>query len=183
MKRLAGFIILVLAVALPAIAFDIHIDYDRWARMTTFKTIAWMPTEETSVLDSSALMHDRIKSVIMAHVLSGRLTEDNEDPDLYITYHTDEKEALRVDTHYWGYGYPSSWYWDPYWGGGQTTTSVCTFMQGTLVVDIWDAREKTLVWRGTAVGLVQKNPESNAKQVEKALKKMTKKWDKMKPGF
>ncbi len=183
MKKFFGLVIAILIVALPAIALDIHIDYDRWARMTAFKTIAWMDSEETSVLDSSELMHNRIKGIIMGHMLSGRLTEDTEDPDLYITYHTNEEEALRVDPHYWGYGYPGSWYWDPFWGGGYSTTSVNTYTRGTLIIDIWDAREKTLVWRGTAIGLVHENPDKDAKQIEKALKKMTKKWNKMKPGF
>lgn len=183
MKKLAGLIALLLIAAVPATAIDIHIDYDRWARFTTFKTIAWMPSEETSVLDSSKLMHDQIRLIIMNQMTAGRLTEVTDDPDLYVTYHTNEQEATRVDTHYWGYGYPSSWYWDPYWGGRQTTTTVSTYTQGTLVVDIWNAREKTLVWRGTALDLVSSNPESNAKQIEKALKKMAKKWNKMKPGF
>ena len=69
-----------------------------------------MPSEDTSVLDSSELMHNQIRLIIMNQMTAGRLTEVTEDPDLYVTYHTNEKEALRVDTNYWGYGYPGSWH-------------------------------------------------------------------------
>jgi hypothetical protein len=174
--------LVVLLCALPAAAQQIHIDYDRWARFTTFKTVAWADTDETSVLVSSPLMHERIKSAIMAQFTAGRLSEDTENPDLYVTYHTNEREALRIDTHYWGYGYPSSWYWDPYWGPVGTTT-VRSYTQGTFVIDVWNAEEETLVWRGVAIGTVSQNPEKNAKKIEKAIKKMYKRWQKMKPGF
>lgn len=182
MRRVTGLGFVVLLAALPAVALEIHIDYDRWARFTTFKTVAWAPTEETSVVDTSPMMHERIKSAIMTQFTAGRLSEDSENPDLYVTYHTNEREALRVDTHYWGYGYPSSWYWDPYWGSA-TTTSVRTYTQGTFIIDVWNAEEETLVWRGVAIAAVSPNPEKNAKTIEKAIKKMYKKWQKMKPGF
>ena len=89
----------------------------------------------------------------------------------------------QLDINYWGYGYPSHWYWDPYWGGGSTTTTVRTYTQGTFIIDIWDAKEGTIVWRGTAVAAVSENPEKNLKKMEKAVRKMVKKWRKMKPGF
>jgi hypothetical protein len=174
--------VVALLLATPASAQEIHIDYDRWARFTTFKTIAWVPSEDTSVLDTSPLMHERIKNAIMTQFTAGRLTEDNENPDLYVTYHTNEREALRIDTHHWGYRYPSSWYWDPYWGSVGTTT-VRSYTQGTFVIDVWNAKEETLVWRGVAIATVSQNPEKNAKKIEKAIKKMHKRWQKMKPGF
>jgi hypothetical protein len=183
MMRTVGAVLAVLLVAVPAAAQQIHVDYDRWARFSAFRTIAWAPTEETSMLDTSPPMHERIRDMIMAEVTAGRLTIDNEDPDLYITYHTAEKEALQVNTHHWGYGYPSNWYWDPHWGAAVSTTTVRTYTQGTFIIDIWDAREKTIVWRGTAVATVSENPEKNLKRMQKAVRKMAKKWNKMKPGF
>lgn len=175
---------LLLLVTVPTVAQEIHIDYDRWARFTTFKTFAWYPTEETSLLGVSDMMHEHIKNAIITQLASGRLTQVEEDPDLYVTYHVSAREAMRLDTTYWGYGFPSSWYWDPYWGGGgMATTTARTYTQGILIVDIWNAREETLVWRGAAIDAVSPNPEKNRKKVDKAIKKLAKKWEKMKPGF
>ena len=64
-----------------------------------------------------------------------------------------------------------------------TTTTASTYTEGILIVDIWDAREETLVWRGSAIATVSANPEKNAKKIDKAVKKLAKKWEKMKPGF
>jgi hypothetical protein len=46
----------------------------------------------------------------------------------------------------------------------------------TLVVDIWDARTKQLLWRATATDTVSENPEKNEKKLKKAMEKMFKKY-------
>ena len=177
--------IVLLTIAVPAMAQEVHVDYDRWARFTTFKTFAWYQTEETSLIGVSEMMHGRIKNIIINQFSSGRLTLVEENPDLYVTYHTSARESMRLDTLSWGYGFPSNWYWDPYWSGsmGMSTTTARTYTQGILIIDVWDAKEKTLVWRGSAIATVTQNPEKNTKKIEKGVKKLAKKWQKMKPGF
>lgn len=170
-------------IAVPVAAQQVHIDYDRMARFTTYKTFGWVDTPETSVADTSEMMDGRIKKAIIDTISGGRLKFVDNDPDLWVTYHTNENDRLRVNTASFGYGYPGNWYWDPYWGGAYTTSTVSTYTEGTLIIDIWDAREKSLIWRGAATAVVSKNPEKNAKKIEKAVTKIAKKWQKMKPGF
>jgi hypothetical protein len=68
-----------------------------------------------------------------------------------------------------GYGYHG-------WGGGMgtATTTAYEYVVGTLVVDIFDAKSKELMFRGTASDEVSDKPEKNAKKVTKALDKMFK---------
>jgi len=183
MKRALWTVLALLVVAVPALAQEVHIDYDRWARFTTFKTFAWVDSPETSLQEVSPLMHERIKTTIIEQLASGRLDLAESDPDLYVTYHAEVSEELRLNTMSLGYGYPGSWYWDPYWGGAYSTTTATTYTQGTLIVDVWDARAGTLVWRATALAVISSDPEKNAKKIEKMCKKMAEKWQKMKPGF
>jgi hypothetical protein len=184
MKSTLGIVIWLLLIAVPALAQDVHIDYDRWARFTTFKTYAWVDSPETSLAKDAPLMDERIKAAIIDQLSTGRLKMVTSDPDLYVTYHAAFKDKLRLNTMMSiGYGYPSGWAWDPYWGGAYTTTSATTYTEGTLIIDIWNAREKTLVWRGSATTEVSSSSEKNAKKVEKAVKKIAAKWEKMKPGF
>jgi len=183
MKKTVLTLACVLIIAVPALAQEVHIDYDRWARFTTFKTFAWMDNPENTLADSSPLMHERIKTAIIDQLSSGRLKLAESDPDLYVTYYTEATEQLRLNTVSLGYGYPGSWYWDPYWGGAYSTTSATTYTEGTLIVDIWDARAGTLVWRGSASAIVSSDPEKNAKKIEKAVRKIAEKWQKTKPGF
>lgn len=170
-------------VAGTAVAQEVHVDYDRWARMTTYRTFAWLDTPETSVVIQSPLMDEHIKNAIIEQMASGRLDLVESDPDLYVTYHLSLGDKLRVNTMSLGYGYPGSWYWDPYWGGAYTTTSVSTYTEGTLVIDVWDARTKLLIWRGSATAEVASTSEKNTKKIDKAVKKIAAKWQKMKPGF
>ena len=183
MQKTVLTLVAVLAIATPALAQDVHIDYDRWARFTTFKTFAWMDSPENTLADSSPLMHERIKTTIITQLSSGRLKPAESDPDLYVTYYAEASEELRLSTFSLGYGYPGSWYWDPYWGGAYSTTTATAYTRGTLIVDIWDARAGTLVWRASASDVVSSNPEKNAKKIEKMCKKIADKWQKMKPGF
>jgi hypothetical protein len=51
-----------------------------------------------------------------------------------------------------------------------------------MIIDVWDAERKQLVWRGMATATVAKDPDKNDKKIEKALKKMTKNWEEMYGG-
>lgn len=44
------------------------------------------------------------------------------------------------------------------------------------MVDIWDARTKELLWRGTAVDTVIEDPAKNDKNMKKAMAKMFKRY-------
>ena len=182
MKRVLT-ITLVLTVfcALPGLAQKVYIDYDETADFSSYKTFAWVKTPEVSIQDGSPLMHSRIKNAIEYQLTTGGLIEDAENPDLYVTYHGESEEEVRVDTQDWGYGYGRGWRWDPYWGGrgfGRTTTNVHTYDVGTLIIDIWDAKEKRLIWRGAATKTIPSNPEKQAKLIDEAVAKIARQWEK-----
>ena len=59
-------------------------------------------------------------------------------------------------------------------GMGSSSTVVSEYAIGMLVVDMFDPKTKTLVFRGTAEDEISDNPEKNAKRVEKAATKMFK---------
>ena len=60
-------------------------------------------------------------------------------------------------------------------GPTHTTTREVQTKKGTLVVDIVDAKEKQLVWRGTASGiLISDSQEKTEKAVGKSIQEMAK---------
>ncbi len=184
MRKHIGLVILVIAVAVTASAMDIYVDFDRSGRFSWYKTYAWMDTDETSLEGHNDLMHSRIKTAILNQLSQGRMTEDNENPNLYITYHAVSTQAMKVDPISFGVGFGGGWAMDPYWGGvGVSTASAATYEQGTLIIDIWEAETKKLVWRGVAVDAFVDDPDKADKKIAKAIEKMIKKWRKMKPGL
>ena len=180
MKTTLGIAIILTLVTLPAAAQKVHVDYDRTADFDSYETFAWGPTPETSLEGKSPFMHSRIKNAIEYYLAAGGGVEDPENPDLYVTYHTGTQEDVQFSTVSYGYGYGPGWGWDPYWGGtmGNTVTTATTYERGTLVIDIWDAETKEIVWRGSASAVVPEDPQKADKLIDKALKKMVKQFQK-----
>jgi len=184
MRTYSLLVVTVLLLATVASAQEVYVDYDRSGRFSWYKTWAWAKTEDTSLEGVNDLLHSTIKHTIEYHISQGRLVEDTENPQLYITYHAASRQAIKADPVSFGVGFGGSWVQNPYWGGvGITTAGATVYEQGTLIVDIWEAEGKTLVWRGVAIDVFFDDPDKTKKKLDKAITKMIKKWRKMKPGF
>ena len=73
-------------------------------------------------------------------------------------------------TSSYGYGYPSSYGYGSYgYGGYGGTTDVYQYDETTLVIDIYDASKKEMVWRGTVTGVVKDNPDQEEQQKASAF--------------
>ena len=48
--------------------------------------------------------------------------------------------------------------------------------EGTMIIDLYDAKQKVLVWRGIAQGTLSNNGDKNQKLVGNAVKKMFKQY-------
>jgi hypothetical protein len=74
-----------------------------------------------------------------------------------------------------GYG-PYGYRYGGGWGSATTSTQVRNILVGTLVIDIADAKQGQLAWRGMGVKEVntQANPEKRDKSITNAVKKIFK---------
>jgi hypothetical protein len=192
MKSSAWWLVVLVLATGPSFAQKIYIDYDKEYDGAKNKTFQWAKTEDTSLAQTDPLLHSRIVNGIEHYLTLGGAREVLSDPDIYVTYHTSTKEDVSFNTSSYGYGYPGGWGYGGYYGrygygyggyggGGMSTTTVSTYIRGTLVVDAWDAKTKELVWRGMAANItVSDNPEKMAKRIDKALKKMVDQWQKIK---
>ena len=174
MKALVSLLALSILATAPALAQKIRVDYDRSVDFDSYKTFAWLPSEESSVMDSDELIHRRIVNEIELR-LSESYTRVESDPDIYVTYHTDEREEMRLDTKAIGFEHGPGWGWDPHWGVGSTSSTVptITYTRGTLIIDLYDAKERRAIWRGTAEGLVPRNPRSAEAKIVNTIGKIT----------
>lgn len=181
MTKTAAAALVLVALAAPAAAQKVYVDYDRSVDPSGYKTFAWAETPPTSLEANYPLVHSFIKNSIEYELTGAGLTEDDDDPDLYVTYHTSSSEALQLMVTSFGYGYGPGWGWDPFWGmsAGASSVQANTYEKGTLIVDIWDARTKQAVWRGTASKVISENPEKALRQIDKAITKIVEKYRKM----
>jgi hypothetical protein len=149
-------------------AQDVKTDYDRKADFGKYKTYSWEQVKTKNPLDA-----DRIKNDVNA-VLAGKgWTQVNSGGDVSIVAMEITKNQQTLNTYYDGFG--GGWGWRGFGGGlGEATTTTDTYKVGTLVLDLFDAKTKQLLWRGTSSDTLSNNSEKNIKNLDKGVEKMFK---------
>ena len=148
-------------------------DYDKSVDFSGYSTYAWM--ERDNSIESQLPEHLRMRlRRVTEEVLAEKGLEPAPAPpqtDLLLTYYfgaSDEVEIRHVSySPYtpWGYGY---------WPGfNYGYTEVRSYTEGTVVLDIVDARTRQLVWMGRVEKEIRSvNPPG--KKIQKSVKKLLK---------
>jgi hypothetical protein len=153
----------VLALAsLCVFAQQVNTDFDPKADFAAFKTYAWT----TGTPSPNPLGETRIHDAVNQRLQAKGMKLVTEKPDVFVATHVVTKEQKELNTM----GYGGGWRF----GGGMATTSVTTYVQGTLAVDLYSAQTKGLVWRGVGTDTASDKADKNAEKVNKALDKMFK---------
>ena len=147
----------------------VNFDYDRQADFSKYKTYAWYEGDQT-IAEEDPLAHQRFVASVDRELAATGFQKVSSNPDVYVTYHADDEESTVIDTNHFDYGYGDDWYWGG--GMGSSTSTVRTYTTGTLVLDMWDASAKQLVWRGVASDTVSDDPAKNAKKIEQVAGKL-----------
>ncbi|GMR23548.1 MAG: DUF4136 domain-containing protein [Acidobacteriota bacterium] len=169
------------AVAIGCSGMKINHDWDRQADFSKYKTYAWYDSD-TNIKDTDPLAHERFISAIDSQLAAKGFQKVGSNPDVFVTYNSEESEQMSLDTTYMGggWGYGPGWGWGGGYGGGMgggmggSTTTVRKYSVGTVVLDLWDAKQKRLVWRGTASDTMSDNPQKNATKINAAAEKLFK---------
>ena len=170
-------------IALPALGQKVYVDYDGATAFSQYRTYQFYETRE-DLRDYSLTSHKKVVQQIRDYAEEGGLQEVDTDPDVYVAYYTADRGDLRLVLSDLEYSYGPDFSLGSYWEGGvgNRTSSSFTFKEGTLIIDVWDAERKQLVWRGMATASLAKNPDKNDKKIERSIKKMTKNWEGMYGG-
>ncbi len=168
MKRALMLSLVLAALTLSACGgMTVNTDWDDSVDFSAYKTFAWMspPSGETQV---SQLVMNRIRDAVIAEMKAKGYTEVEDNPDLYVTSVVMVQEKVDVSSTSYGYGYGYG-----YWGGyGAHSVDVYRYHQGTVLLDVVDAKKNQLVWRGSGSKVVDQNsgrPEKIRAAVQKIL--------------
>lgn len=151
----------VLLVSLFAMGQDVKTDYNHHANFGQYHTYYW-----EKVKTSDPLWENRIQEAV-DHALQAKGWQrvDN-GGDVAITAVGSARNEREYQTFYDGMG---GWRWG---GFGETTTQQVNYPVGSLVVDLYDAHDKQLLWRGVSSESLSSNPDKNEKKLDKAVDKM-----------
>src|ERR1700682_968089 len=148
-------------------AQQVKIDYDRIANFAQYKTYSWEQVKTKDALDV-----DRIKSAVNAALAAKGWTQVDSGGDVSVVAVEMTRDQQTLNTFYDGFG--GGWGWRRFGGGGfgDATTTTETYKVGTLVVDLFDANSKKLIWRGSSSDTLSDKSDKNIKELDKGVKKM-----------
>ncbi|WP_055434611.1 DUF4136 domain-containing protein [Lacinutrix algicola] len=152
-----------LIIASSCTSVRVASDYDKNADFNSYKTFAFFKTgidkAEVSDLDKR-----RILRAIETELIAKGFTK-SENPDLLVSIFTKERQEVNVyNNGYGAYGY--GWGWSPFYNNFNNNVSTST--QGSLYIDLIDAKKKELVWQGKGSGYL--STTSNVDKREARIK-------------
>jgi hypothetical protein len=141
---------------------QVKTDYDHKADFSQYKTYSW-----EKIQTSNALWVDRIKGAVNAALTAKGWTPVESGGDVAILAMEMAHNHPTLNTYYDGFG--GGWRWG---GFGDVTTTVTNYTVGTLVVDLFDANSKKLIWRGSSNESLSNKSDKNIKALDKDVQKM-----------
>ena len=142
---------------------QVKTDYDRSTDFSHYKTYSW-----EKVQTQDALWVDRIKEAVNSALAVKGWTQVPSGGDVSIVALEMTQNHRTLNTYYDGFG--GGWRW----GGrfGDATTTEDDYKVGTLVVDLFEAGSKKLIWRGSSSDTLSDKSDKNIKNLDKGVQKM-----------
>jgi hypothetical protein len=166
MNRIMVLGALVIAVS-PGFAHTVRVDFDRGIHFSCYKTYSWVHSGDarsSQWLFPNQLMEERIGSFIEEALGARGLKRVATGGDLLISYRINVTEYPQVIAFSDGVGPVGLG-----WGSPFYTATVQAIYEGTLVIDMMDAKQKRLVFQGTSAQTISSRPEKNTKKLAKAI--------------
>ena len=149
-------------------SMSVQTDYSEDVDFSAFETFQYEESDR-SLADVAPLAHQRIGAAIRRGMTDSGLAEVESGPDLHVTYYASTSEQLQFQTTYMGVGGWGRWGRRGRVGVAGSTTRATTYEQGTLVIDIWQAEENRLVWRGVVTDTLSGNPDRNTDKINRGV--------------
>jgi hypothetical protein len=181
MKRLSLAALALLVIGASALAQDVRYNFAKDAKFSDYKTYKWVDIKGGTDQVSS-IVQNQIKAAVDSQLATKGLTKTDADTaDLLVGMQT----AIGTEKQF--NSYSTGWGMGPGWGGGwyggyggmnstTTTGSTSTIYVGQLGIDMYDSKDKDLVWRGLASKTInpKAKPDKQEKNINKAVAKLLK---------
>lgn len=157
-------------------------DYDKSVDFSQYKTLEYYGWAENSDQILSRFDKERIENAFGNEFEKrGFSMAEKGQGDIIVSLYiiTEQKVQRSANTTQMGGaygGYGSFYGYGPNygWGGGHSTTtfSEYEYTVGTLVVSVFDAEKKVLIWEAAGAGTVDEDPNTRDKSIPKAVEKI-----------
>jgi hypothetical protein len=160
------FAVLALAVCLAAtmaVAQQVSVNYNHQANFSQYHTYAWGSNNKNQIQNSilAQVAQQDINTAMQGKGL--QMVQESQNPDLILVATGGEREQ----TSYSAWGMRGI-------GGGMGGISPEQNVEATMIVNLYEAKTQSLIWRGIAQDTLNNNGNKNQEMVQKAIQKMFK---------
>jgi hypothetical protein len=170
MKPISLFALVLVVFFSSCSSVRVYSDYDKNVDFSPYKTYAYYKAGIDKV-EISDLDKKRILRAIDQQMAAKGFTK-SETPDLLINIFTKSREEVNVNQFNAGWGYGWGWGWNPWMMGMGNQTTVSTSTEGTLFIDLIDAKKKEMIWQGEGIGTLTKNADKKDEVVAEFVGKI-----------
>jgi hypothetical protein len=164
-KHLLRYAIPLMAAGLCILWADTKVDYDHNADFSRYHTYSWIKAEA-----GDSLWQDRIVRDVDAQLQAKGWRKVPSGGDAAVAAYGATHNERSLQTFYDGFG--GGWFWRGWGGNGMATTTVENVPVGSLMVDVFDANTKKLIWRAHGSDTLSGKPEKNEKKLEHRVAEM-----------
>ncbi|MEA3476722.1 MAG: DUF4136 domain-containing protein [Bacteroidota bacterium] len=181
MKSLKFFSLLaIVALFTSCSSVKVVTDMDKTVDFSKYETYSFLGWQE----DSDKIMNDfdkkRVHDAFISEFEARGLKPVAENGDMAVSLFivVDQKTSTTAYTNYYGGGYGGYNRYRGGWGYGHATTtySESDYLEGTLVMDVFDGESKDQVWQGIATSTIVENPEKREKAIPSKVGALMKKF-------
>jgi len=148
-------------------------DYDKTVDFNKYKTYSFYSWEQKSDQLLSRFDKERIENSVGEELESRSLKYVESGGDLTVSLFVvmEQKTSRTAYTDHYGgggyYDYDAPWGWGM--GHSTTTYQESDYIVGTLVIDLFDAGTKKLIWQGVGSGTVDEDPQRRANKLPQEI--------------
>jgi Domain of unknown function (DUF4136) len=166
--------LLIVFIAAVAQAQKIKVEYDKSLDFSKFKTYAIDPKDNAA----RPMLRLAIQAAVQDDLTKRGLTKVADNPDLYVQMYgsIDTDSAVNYMDPIYGSGIPPINYGITMWSMIPGSVTTVVVHKGELVVDVIDAKQKKLIWRGISTQKLSEQRDKLMDQVNTAVEKMFKQY-------
>ncbi len=174
---MAGLACALLLIAVPfASADQVRADWNHHVNFAQFHTYSW-----GKVRVNDPFNQRRIENAVNAQLQKKGWKEVPSGGQVTICVTDHVRSEKQLETYYndMGSGWGMGWGWGGWgWGGmgpggfGESTTKTKQVPVDHMVIDMFNAQNKKLLWRGISRGEVHNNPNKNRKMISQDVGKL-----------
>jgi len=181
MKTLKISLIIALAALMVSCStVTVVTDMDKTVDFSNYKTYNFLGWQQDSDKILNEFDKKRVRDAFISEFEARGLEMVNENGDMAITLFVvvDQRTSVTAYTDYYGSGYRGYRRYRGGWGYGSASTSYTEedYLQGTLVMDVFDGETKGQVWQGIATSTVSEKPEKREKGIPAKIGALMKKF-------